>query len=184
MSVGGEQGSDVWIAELARGTLSRLTTTQGLDNVPLWTPDSERVVFASAREQAGTLSFFWRLADGTGPVDKLLTSEAGGQFKPYGWSPDGMSMVFDYGTPPMDIGLLALESEESWEPLLQTEAGEAAPALSPDGEWVAYVSDQTGRPEVYVQRFPDLGDRRLISSGGGNTTAVVLRWERIVLSKQ
>ena len=164
----GQEGQDVWIGELARGTLSRLTTTPGVDNVPLWTPDNERVVFATHREQLGRFSFFWGRADGTGPVEKLLTSEAVGHFKPYGWSPDAMNMVFDYGPPPtLDIGLLEMEGEESWRPLLQTEANEAAPALSPDGTWIAYVSDQTGQPEIYVQRFPDLGDRRLISYGGG-----------------
>ena len=168
VSIAGPEGPDVWIGELARGTLSRLTTTPGVDNVPLWTPDNERVVFASLREQLGRFSFFSGRADGTGPVEKLLTSEAGGNFKPYGWSPDAMSMVFDYGPPPsLDIGLLEMEGEESWRPLLQTEANEATPALSPDGTWIAYVSDQTGQPEIYVQRFPDLGDRLLISSGGG-----------------
>ena len=164
----GQEGQDVWIGELARGTLSRLTAMPGVDNVPLWTPDNERVVFATQREQPGRFSFFWGRADGTGPVEKLLTSEAAGHFKPYGWSPDAMNMVFDYGPPPtLDIGLLEMEGEESWRPLLQTEANEAAPALSPDGTWIAYVSDQTGQPEIYVQRFPDLGDRRLISYGGG-----------------
>ncbi len=60
-----------------------------------------------------------------------------------------------------------MDGEETWEPLLQSEANEAAPTLSPNGEWIAYVSDKTGRSEIYVQRFPDLGDRQLISSGVG-----------------
>jgi len=153
---------------LARGTLSRLTTTPGIDSVPLWTPNNERVVFGTQREQLGRFSFFWKRADGTGAADKLLTSEAAGNFKAYGWSPDAMGMVFDYGTPPnLDIGLLEMEGEQAWRPLLETEANEAAPMVSPDGTWIAYVSDQTGQHEIYVQRFPDLGDRRPISSGGG-----------------
>ena len=152
LHIGGPDGPDVWIGELARGTLSRLTTTPGVDNVPLWTLDGEHVVFATGREQSGQLSFFQGLADGTGTVENLLTSEASGTFMPWGWSPDGMSMIFTYGTPPgLDIGLLMMESDESWQPLFQTEANEETPALSPDGSWVAYVSDQTGQSEVYVE---------------------------------
>ena len=162
------ENTDVWISDLARGTLSRLTDTDGPDGVPMWTPDSESVVFASSRENTGVFSLFQRRADGTGPVEKILTGEEPGNLKPYGWSPDGMRMVFDYGQPPnLDIGVLTMDGEETWEPLLQSEANEAAPALSPNGEWIAYTSDQTGRSEIYVQRFPDLGDRQLVSSGGG-----------------
>ena len=77
-------------------------------------------------------------------------------------------MVFDYGSPTaLDIGVLTMDGGESWQPLLQTEANEAAPALSPDGAWIAYTSDQTGQSEIYVRRFPDLGDRQLVSSAGG-----------------
>ena len=66
-----------------------------------------------------------------------------------------------------DIGVLSMEGERSWEPLLETEALEYAPAISPDGQWIAYVSSDTGRHEVYVQRFPDLGERQQISTEGG-----------------
>ncbi|MCZ6758825.1 MAG: protein kinase, partial [Gemmatimonadetes bacterium] len=159
---------DVWVADLSRRTLSRVTETPGTDNVPIWTPDGEYLVFASMREGTGRFGFFQKRADGTGTAEKLLTSEGEGNFKPYGWSPDGMHMVFDYGTPQaLDIGVLTLGSDEVWEPLLQSEANEAAPALSPDGQWIAYTSDQTDRCEIYVQRFPELGDRRQISTDGG-----------------
>ena len=77
-------------------------------------------------------------------------------------------MIFDYGpSSNWNIGVLTTDGEKTWEPLLQSEANESAPALAPNGEWIAYVSDQTGRSEIYVQRFPDLGDRQLISSEGG-----------------
>ena len=166
VTVGNE---DVWVSELARGTLSRVTTAPGIDNVPLWIPDSERVVFASMREGEGRFSFFQKRADGTGPAEKLLTSDGRGFFRPFGWSSDGTRMIFDYGPPPfLDVGVLTMEGEETWEPLLQSEANESVPELSPDGAWIAYNSDQTGQCEVYVQRFPDLGDRRQISTSGGS----------------
>ena len=66
-----------------------------------------------------------------------------------------------------DIGVLTMEGERSWEPLLELEAVEFGPAISPDGQWIAYVSNETGRNEVYVQRFPDHGGRQPISTEGG-----------------
>jgi serine/threonine-protein kinase len=160
---------DIWVGDIARGTLSRVTTTPGVDNVPIWTPDGERVVFATMREATGRFSFFTQRADGTGSAEKLLGSPGVGHFKPYAWSPDGVRMVFDYGQPPkLDVGILTVGGGEDWEPLLQSEANEAAPALSPDGNWIAYSSDQTGDCEIYVEKFPELGSRRRISTAGGS----------------
>jgi Tol biopolymer transport system component len=163
---------DVWVGDIARGTLSRVTTTPGTDNVPIWTPDGERLVFASMREGTGRFSFFTQRADGTGSAEKLLTSTSTGHFKPYAWSPDGAHLVFDYGgAPNLDIGVLTVDGSESWDPLLDSEANEAAPALSPDGNWIAYSSDRTGSCEIYVERFPELGSRRQISTAGGAEAA-------------
>jgi serine/threonine-protein kinase len=161
---------DIWVVDVSRGTLSRVTTTPGVDNVPIWTPDGERVVFATMREATGRFSFFTQRADGTGSAEKLLGSgSGGGNFKPYAWSPDGTRMVFDYGQPPkLDVGVLTVGGDEDWVPLLHSEANEAAPALSPDGNWIAYTSDQTGDCEIYVEKFPELGSRRRISTAGGS----------------
>jgi serine/threonine-protein kinase len=114
--------------------------------------------------------FVSKAADGTGPVEPLLTSENDGFFRAYDWSPDGKVLVFDYGTADAtgNIGMLSMEGDRPWKPLLQTAANEVSPALSPDGAWLAYTSNQTGRPEVYIERFPSLGDRRQISSDGGS----------------
>lgn len=90
--------------------------------------------------------------------------------RPQSWSADGSTLVFDYRVArAWHIGLLDLEGEPSWRPLLNTEADEQQSAISPDGRWLAYVSDQSGQPEVYVQRFPELGARRQISTDGGYT---------------
>ena len=161
-----EQGNlDVWIGELARGTLSRLTTHPAWDSNPIWTPDGQRVVFASGRD--GQFGLFWRAADGTGAVENLVIRET--VTRPSSWSRDGKTLVVDYSSSELEtnIGALSLEGDRTLRALLETDAGESLPAISPDGAWIAYQSDQTGQPEVYVERFPDLGDRQQISTGGG-----------------
>jgi hypothetical protein len=114
------------------------------------------------------------LADGTGPVESLLTVGTGRLLTPWDWSSDDQKMLFSYvegddSAVSLDIGVLQLEGSNDWEPLLQTTAREAAPSISPNGDWLAYVSDQTGRFEVYVERFPELGERRQISTSGGTS---------------
>ena len=157
---------DVWVSELALGTLRRLTTDPVIDIYPLWTPDGDRVVFTSRRE--GTFGLFSMAWDGTGEAERLMVIEDGSIISPYGWSADG-ALLFEYGAAnaSADIGVLPVDGDGTWKPLLETEAAEQAPAVSPDGRWIAYDSDRTGTREVYVQRFPELGGEQLISRGGG-----------------
>ena len=160
--------ADVWVSELARGTLTRVTTDEGVDGNPLWSLDGSRVAFASNRN--GQPEVFWKSADGSGTAELLLTMEESvSSIYPYDWSPDGTTL-FLYATLPetgRDVGMVSIEGPGTWEPLIQTAAEEWAPTLSPDGRWLAYTSDETGRNEVYVQRFPELEDRRPVSVGGG-----------------
>ncbi len=166
--------TDVWVSELARGTLRRLTRNLGADAFPLWTLDGEQIVFASSR--GGSPGLFRMAADGTGEAEHLITIEEVRNLRPHGWSADGSTLVFGYRTVETgrDIGLLSLEGERTWQPLLQTEASERELAVSPDGCWIAYASDETGDFEVYVQRFPELGPERLVSTSGGQNP----RWSR------
>ena len=164
LSLSVEGNRDVWIYKLARGTLSRVTIDPALDNVPFWTPDGERVVFASLRE-GGRFSFFLKAADGTGQVEKLVTSETDVMFRPFAWSRDGNTLVLDYGAG--DIGIVSMEGDKTVQALIQSEAYENSPSISPDGAWIAYSSDQTGEFEIYVERFPELGERQQVSTGGG-----------------
>ena len=99
-----------------------------------------------------------------------MTIEDVPALRPYGWSPDGAVLFksLSQGSNSYDIGILPLDGDGSWEPLLDTEADERAPAISPDGQWIAYVSNRTGTNEIYVQRFPELGGEQLISRGGGD----------------
>ena len=165
----GPEVSDVWTSDVARGTLVLLTPDPADDLFPLWTRDGERVVFNSRREPRG---LFWKAADGSGPAEPLLVGEDAllPEFVvPYDWSPDGSELIFNYVSPDtgFDIGVLSMEGERSWRPLRNSAASDTNPALSPHGAWIAYGSNETGQPEVYVERYPDLGGRQQVSTGGG-----------------
>ena len=148
---------DVWVSELARGTLTRLTTDEGFDGNPLWSPDGRRVAFASNRN--GQPEVFWKSADGSGTAELLVTmDESVSSIYPYDWSPDGTTLFLHWTLPETgrDVGMVSMEGPGTWEPLIHTVAEEWAPTLSPDERWLAYTSDETGRNEVYVQRFRSL----------------------------
>ena len=165
---GAAQGSDVWVYDLGAGNLSRLTREPAVSNIaPLWTPDGERVVFGSNRE--GPWGLFVKNADDTGAVERLMTDTEAMSLLPRTWSSDGARLVFAgvYSGTRGELGLLSMEEDRSIERPLQEEWNEQHPTVSPDGRWVAYDSDRSGRPEVYVERFPEFGDRQTISVDGG-----------------
>ena len=155
----------MWIHDLERGTDTKLTFDPAQDQTPIWTPDGERVVFRSNREGAPNL--YWREADGTRPVERLTTSP--NPQRPYGWTNDGQ-LVFLETNPETssDLWLLSLEGERTPEPLIETPHRDSQPAVSPDGRWIAYFSDETGQREIYVQPFPSLDGRWQISGSGGH----------------
>ena len=156
----GEDNPDVWIYDLARKTLTRLTFDEAFDGFPLWTPDGSRVVFQSLREGGG---LFWKAADGTGEVERLL--ESSDAPRPYGWSADGR-LVFEQN--PGDIGVLTVDGDRTMELVIDTEFLEREPAMSPDGRWIAYRSNESGQAEIYVRPFPNLDDGKWqVSAGGG-----------------
>ena len=160
----GPAGTDIWIHDLSRGTETILTTGPANDRTPLWTPDGEWVVFASDRE--GQVGLFQKRADTPGDAEHLMAGSEGTSFiQPTSWSPDGQTLLFwEAGDTAPDIGLLSMEGDRARELLLATEFNEAAPAVSPDGGWIAYDSNETGESEVYVQRFPGLGGKVTIST--------------------
>ena len=158
---------EVWSSELARGTLSKLTADTGQEDYPLWTADGEHFVFAASVD--GDTSVNSKAADGTGAVEQLFEANplSGGETVPSAWSSDGQTLVFSYPQNDVDIGVFRLGGGGSWEALLDSPAAEMAPAISPGGGWIAYTSDETRRHEVYLQRFPELGDKQPVSIGGG-----------------
>ena len=164
----GEDGtnSDIWIYNLTRHNLSRLTVDESDDYRPLWTPDGERVVFGSARDGGG---LWWRAADGTGVAERLLKDsdlrERGAS--PYAFTPDGTQLVYWSG---YDLYTLTPGDELSSKPLIKNNFFTQRPDLSPDGRWIAYVSNKTGSQEVYVSPFPNVDDgNEKISTEGGTS---------------
>jgi Tol biopolymer transport system component len=158
-------GSDIWRADVESGALTRLTF-EAHNIEPAFTPDSQRVTFASSRD--GPFNIFWVAADGSGTAERLL--EATRNQVPDAWSPDGRTLAFTEFNPETgaDIWLLPLDTREP-RPFLRTRFDEEAAAFSPDGRFVAYGSNETNRWEVFVRPFPAGGPRWQISTAGGYT---------------
>ena len=166
-----EAGDDIWVKQLPDGPLSRLTFYEGSDMRPRWAPDGETVTFLSVR--SGNWDVWSQRADGTGEPQVLFDGESllnqGVGF----WSPVGEWMVLHTGGSAGVVGgrhILALRPgvDSVPLPLLTEEYDEQAPALSPDGRWLAYVSTETGSPEVFVRPFPDVDSGKWqISTDGG-----------------
>jgi len=166
-----ESGSDdVWIYDLEREIPSRLTFDPAADHWPIWTPDSQRVVFDSTREGANH-NLFWKAADGTGPVQRLTTSP--NPQGAYSFSPDGKSLVHqEAGTSPWNLHVLSMEGEFTSQPLLDSEFNEQRAAISPSGLYIAYDSNESGQNEIYVRPFPNVDDGKWQISRDGGTEPV------------
>jgi serine/threonine-protein kinase len=161
-----DEENDLWIWDLGRATLTRLTFDPGLDQFPVWTPDGQRIVFSSAR--SGQLNLWRQAADGTGAAERLTTST--NPQLATGITPDGTAALFFELTPTMGFDLLqvALDETRRVTPLLQTKFDERNGIVSPDGRWLAYESTSSGPPEIYVRPFPNVGGGEwLVSSAGG-----------------
>lgn len=156
---------DIWSLDVRRDAWTRLTFHPAVDTQPLWTPDGRFIHFASSR--LGSRQIFRVPADGTGEPQPVFGDTKSSSTIPTSWSPDGKRLAFhanrDVG---LDIGVLDVETEEAtfW---LETPFNELQPAFSPDGNFIAYVSDETGRSEVYVRPYPGPGRKVPISTEGG-----------------
>jgi serine/threonine-protein kinase len=158
------QESQIWQYDISRETLTRFTFEGTVNGYPAWTPDGNRMAFISNKE--GPLNIFWQLADGSGGLERLTTSDD--VQTPNSWSPDGKLLAFNELTPSTGIVVSVLRlSDRKAQPILQTQFNESAPRFSPDGRWLAYISDESGRYEIYVQPYPGPGGKWQISTDGG-----------------
>jgi len=163
---------NVWMHDLSRGVTTRLTF-EGRNARAIWTPDGERVTYASAT--AGAENLYWRRSDGSGTAERMASSER--QQAPGAWTPDGKTLLFMQGDAATGYGIWGVspEGDRRPNPVVQTAFSEQYADLSPDGHWLAYVSNQqSGRLQVYVQPYPGPGARQQISVDGGTAPA----WSR------
>ena len=168
------QQRDVWIFERARRALMRLTLDPGIDTAPVWTRDGRRVAFRSDRDGGG---IFITNADGTGPVRRLTRSDSPARpaHTPYAFTPGDTALIFAELRSYSDQGIavVTLDEPPRVSVVLDGPFAEARPALSPDGRWLAYQSDESGRFEVYVRPYPAVDRARVQVSTRGGSSA---RW--------
>jgi eukaryotic-like serine/threonine-protein kinase len=161
-------GADLWLRDLTRGADQRFTTDASLNIAPCWSPQGDRIAFASNRG-GGISNLYQKTASGTGQ-DELLLANGNDKF-PSQWSRDGRFIVYrevDQNTH-NDIWVLPMDGAAERKPFsfLHSEFNEAFGQLSPNGHWMAYTSDESGQREVYVRPFPAGGGQWKISIAGG-----------------
>lgn len=156
---------DLWTLDTAQGTPLRLTSEPGDEMLPVWTPDGIRIAFGW--RLGGTEKVFWKPADGTGDAEELSRGEH--PRNPGSFSPDGKTLAFVETHPSRlrDIWTMPLTGDRKAQSILATNADEWAPRFSRDGRWIAYVSNETGRNEIYVRPATTAGARKQISTDGG-----------------
>ena len=158
---------DLWIYEIDREVMSRLTTTPEEEETPQWSPDGTRVAFASERD--GQRGLFVMQSDGSGSEQRLWATPD--HFHVNAWSPDGKSIILNTRTATsQDLSVYSFDSR-TVTPFVATPANEFGAAISRDGRWVAYVSDKSGREETYVGPFGRPAGAVQISRDGGSEPA-------------
>jgi serine/threonine-protein kinase len=160
-----DQETDIWVWDLGRTTLTRVTFDPGIDAYPVWTPDGLRLIFSS--ERAGTRNLYWQAADGTGAVERLTDSP--NQQNAAAVAPDGRRLIFTELAPKTadDVMQVELDGTRRVTPLVQSAFAERNGIVSPDGRWLAYEANDSGRYEIYVRPYPGPGGKWQVSTEGG-----------------
>jgi Tol biopolymer transport system component len=160
-----EGNNDVWLAETARDTRRRLTSHPAREFDPTWSPDGQRIVFGSTRK--GVVDLYVRSVGGAEPESMLW--ESAESKNAMNWSPDSRWLMFanQSAATARDLWALQMVGEKKPIVLVQTPFEDSNAQFSPDGRWIAYQSNESGRNEVYVQTFPEPGGRVQISTAGG-----------------
>jgi Tol biopolymer transport system component len=158
---------DIWTFDTARGVGTRVTSDPSEERSAGWSPDGRSIVFNSLR--TGFLELYRKAADGTG-AEELLLADSRSNKDVCGWSPDGQYVLYRGGTRATsnDLMVLPLAGEQQPFPFVATGFNESSGVFSPDGRWIAYVSDESGKNDVYVAAFPGASGRVRVSTDGGN----------------
>jgi eukaryotic-like serine/threonine-protein kinase len=173
LTVGDGGQSDIWSYDIARDALTRLTFYADNDRAGIWSPDNTHIVYASWQPDVGTFNLFLQRGAGGGEPQRLTTSK--NLQSPINWDPDGKHILIseerrgtgsDLMLMPIEIGANGQAKVGPREELLATPASEMTATFSPDGKWLAYTSDESGRNEVYVRPFSGRGGRWQVSTDG------------------
>jgi len=154
----------IWVYDFARGARTLFRAQASSDESPVWSPDGSRVAFAS--ERGGAARLFLRAVGGGAEQAPLKTTDAE---VPTDWSSDGRFLAYQAPSPTTgwDIWILPLSGDRKPYPFLQTRADELAATFSPDGKWIAYISRESGKSDIYAVPFPGPGESVTISTAGG-----------------
>ncbi|MEP6689382.1 MAG: hypothetical protein ABJC36_13610, partial [Gemmatimonadales bacterium] len=165
LTIGSSDHRDVWVGDLGSGALTRLTSEGVNSERPEWSPDGRRVLYRSDRD--GRTAIWWRPADLSGEASVLLTGKGLDVFEAV-LSPDARYIVYQLDTLGADIYYRALAGDTTTRPVANSRGAiETMPRLSPDGRWIAFTTNESGRDEIVVQPFPGPGGRIPVSTGGG-----------------
>lgn len=159
------KGTDIWLVDVARGTNSRFTFDPPIEGNPIWSPDGTRIVFSSNR--AGVYDLYWKPSNGAGNEELLLKSNASKYVSD--WSSDGRFILYQEANAKTQMDLWALPLFDDKKPIALEQSGfiEGQGKFSPDGHWIAYVSNELGNNQVYVRNFPPSGGKWMVSINFG-----------------
>jgi len=155
----------IYVLETSSGAITRFTFGTATELGAIWSPDGSHIAFSSNR--SGSYGIYWKRSDGSADEESLV--ESSGVQTPDAWSPDGRYLVYDKVGPAIDFDLWILPMFGDHKPhvFLQAPGIQQHASISPDGHWIAYESDESGRFEIYVQSFPNPGGKWQVTSEGG-----------------
>ena len=159
-------GLDIWLLDIERNVLSPFVASPAVETGALWSRDGDRIAFVSAR-QVGVAGLYLKSVRGA-QNEELLLNSPGGTIAT-DWSPNGQLLLYHTQQPKTgwDVLALPMTGDKTPVPVAAREADERNGQFSPDGKWVAYQSNESGRDEVWVQSFPNPGIRERVSTDGG-----------------
>jgi len=158
-----DENWDVWVYDLERGVSTRLTFDESVDTEQVWSPDGEYIIFSSDRD--GPDNLYRKRSDGSGEIERVVQGDSPQWAS--SWSEDGRYVTYMVPSAALDLWVVPMDGEGEPELYLSTPFAESDAAFSPDGGWLAYASDESGRSEIYVRPFPPGGGKWQVSDSGG-----------------